>query len=59
MTHGGPTGSTQTLVPLMYEKAFTYLDYGNSSAMAVILFLVVLALTIMQNRLSDKKVFYQ
>lgn len=59
MTHGGPAGSTQTLVPLMYEKAFTYLDYGNSSAMAVILFLVVLALTIMQNKFSDAKVFYQ
>lgn len=41
MTQGGPVNSTRTIVYDMYESAFTNLDIGRGSAIAVLLFLVV------------------
>lgn len=42
MTQGGPANATRTIVYDMYESAFTNLDIGRGSAIAVLLFLVVL-----------------
>ncbi len=41
MTQGGPVNATRTIVYDMYESAFTNLDIGRGSAIAVLLFLVV------------------
>lgn len=48
MTGGGPGGSTEVLLTYMYLQAFTYLDFGYGSAIAVILALLVFTLSVLQ-----------
>lgn len=48
MTQGGPGSSTYTLVYYIYTTAFRYYRMGYGSAIAVILFLFLLAVTIVQ-----------
>ena len=48
MTQGGPGSSTYTLVYYIYKNAFTYYNMGYASAVAVILFLMLLLVTLYQ-----------
>lgn len=48
MTQGGPGSSTYTLVYYIYKNAFTYYNMGYASAVAVILFLMLLMVTLYQ-----------
>lgn len=48
MTKGGPGSSTYTLVYYIYTSAFQYYKMGYSSAIAVILFIMLLIVTIIQ-----------
>ena len=57
MTDGGPEGSTMVMVYYIYHQAFRMFDTGFASALAVILFLIVLVLTALQ-WFSRKKVSY-
>jgi len=50
LTKGGPAGATRVLPVLIYEHAFRYLNMGYASAMAVILFLILMVLTLLQLR---------
>ncbi len=59
MTGGGPAESTLFYMLYLYRRAFTFLDMGYASAMAWILFLIVLALTIAQFRLANRWVYYE
>jgi sn-glycerol 3-phosphate transport system permease protein len=60
LTQGGPVGTTTTLVYSIYLKAFGYAssDYGYASAQAIVLLLVVAAITIFQFRVLERKVHY-
>ena len=40
MTQGGPLGSTNTLVTLLYDSAFRRLDYGYASVIAYAVFIL-------------------
>ena len=51
MTQGGPLKSTTTLVLFMYEQGFRWWRLGLSAAIAVILFLLTLAGTLVHLRL--------
>lgn len=51
MTQGGPLKSTLTLVLYMYEEGFRWWRLGLAAAIAVILFLLTLAGTLLQFRL--------
>jgi ABC-type sugar transport system permease subunit len=46
MTGGGPVNATRTIVYLMYDAAFTDLNIGKACAMAVMLFLLVVLMTV-------------
>ncbi len=48
MTGGGPFGSTRTLVQYIYEQGFKYLKMGYASAVAYILFAIMLIGTLLQ-----------
>ncbi|WP_438446125.1 carbohydrate ABC transporter permease [Gorillibacterium sp. sgz5001074] len=48
LTNGGPAESTSVLVVYIYESAFTNLKLGYASAMSSVLFLCVLAITVIQ-----------
>lgn len=48
MTHGGPGSSTYTLVYYIYKSAFTYYEMGYASAVAMVLFAILLCVTLYQ-----------
>jgi multiple sugar transport system permease protein len=54
MTGGGPESGTLVLAYFIYERAFEFFDIGYASALAVILFVITLALTAGQWLLKKK-----
>jgi sn-glycerol 3-phosphate transport system permease protein len=55
----GPNGSTNVMVYELFSSFFKDNRYGFASAIAVVLFVVVLVLTLVQYRVLDRKVHYQ
>jgi multiple sugar transport system permease protein len=51
MTQGGPGDSSSTIAFLLYQTAFTYQWFGSGSALAFILFIIILVFTILAMRL--------
>jgi sn-glycerol 3-phosphate transport system permease protein len=58
VTQGGPAKATETLVYKVYNDGFRGLDIGSSSAQSVVLMILVIALTVIQFRLIERKVSY-
>jgi multiple sugar transport system permease protein len=58
MTQGGPFYSTHTIVLLIFFQAFQWFRMGYASAIAYILFAVILVLTLIQMRLEKYWVHY-
>ncbi len=59
MTSGGPENATLFYVYYLYNVAFQSFDIGYASAMAWLLFVIVLVLTLLQLRGSRIWVFYE
>lgn len=57
MTQGGPLDSTNVLVYAVYKNAFEYFKVGKASAIAYVLFAIILVLTIVQWQLRKKLVY--
>ncbi|QMV42485.1 carbohydrate ABC transporter permease [Cohnella cholangitidis] len=58
MTNGGPLNSTTTIVLNIYNLAFQKFQMGSAAAATVILFLMILALTLLQFKVLNRKVEY-
>ncbi|MFP7299789.1 carbohydrate ABC transporter permease [Neobacillus niacini] len=58
LTGGGPGRSTHVLVYDIYNTAFKQFEYGYASAMAYVLFLLILVISIIQFRGQKKWVNY-
>jgi ABC-type sugar transport system permease subunit len=56
---GGPSGTTSTLVYFLYEEGFLSWRLGYASAVAYILFMIILAITLLQNHVVGRRVYYQ
>jgi multiple sugar transport system permease protein len=56
MTNGGPENGTLVLAFYIYEQAFKFFDIGYASALAMIMFAIVMVLTILQLMLRRKDV---
>lgn len=54
MTEGGPANATMVLVYYVYYQGFRAFETGYASALAVVLFLVALGLTIVQWKLRSR-----
>ena len=54
MTQGGPENSTSTAVYWLYQNAFEFFNVGRASAIAYMLFFVILTLTMIQWSLRKK-----
>jgi multiple sugar transport system permease protein len=54
LTGGGPGNSTNVLVYYLYRQAFEFHDLGYASTLAVLLFIIVFVLTMMQWRLRKR-----
>ena len=57
MTQGGPFDSTNVLVYAIYKNAFEYFHIGKASAIAYVLFVIILVLTLIQWRFRKKLVY--
>jgi multiple sugar transport system permease protein len=55
---GGPLNSTVTLSLLIYKEAFFSFRMGRASAIAVIFFMIILVVTLIQRRLITREVEY-
>lgn len=58
MTGGGPGRATNVLVNHIYNTAFKEFSYGYSSAIAMVLFIIVLTITLIQFKMEKKWVSY-
>lgn len=56
---GGVGGSATTLSYYLYRRAFTFSEYGYASAIALVLFLVILVVTLFQLRVQRFWVYYE
>lgn len=59
LTEGGPAGSTQILIYQLYKDFFVHSKIGYAAAESLILFSVVVGITMLQFRTTEKKVHYQ
>ena len=59
MTAGGPGNATEVASLNIYNTAFAGFRIGEASAMSVVLFLIILAITIAQFRYFNKRMTYE
>jgi len=59
MTKGGPLNSTLFYVYYIYQRAFQFFEMGYASALATILFVVVLLVTLGIFKWSNRWVYYE
>ncbi len=55
MTQGGPAEQTVTVLYMMYEQGFKWWNLGNASAVAFVLFLFMLLMTIIQTKFANRQ----
>jgi multiple sugar transport system permease protein len=58
-TPGGPRGAAITMVFYIYTNAFRLSQMGYASAVALVLFLIIFAVTLLQLRLQRRWVYYE
>ncbi|MBB3916722.1 multiple sugar transport system permease protein [Rhizobium fabae] len=58
MTRGGPGSATATLGFAIYQKGFANFQMGYASALAWVMFVMIMALTVLQFRMQRKWVHY-
>ncbi|MEG2929121.1 MAG: sugar ABC transporter permease [Oscillospiraceae bacterium] len=58
MTNGGPGYATHTVSYYLWTSAFQYSRMGYACAMAVIMFIIILTVTVIQDKIMNKKVQY-
>ncbi|WP_271894312.1 carbohydrate ABC transporter permease [Candidatus Phyllobacterium onerii] len=59
MTQGGPAISTDMMVNMLYRTGFALFDVGKGSALAVLLFVFLVVLTVLKSRILGKRVHYE
>ncbi len=59
LTRGGPLGSTETLLYVLYLEGFQYFRIGYAAAMTMVLLAFLVALSVLQAFALDRKVHYQ
>ena len=58
LTEGGPLNSTEFLLVHLYRNAFQYFRMGKASAIAYVMFVIIVVFTILMFRSSDRWVHY-
>jgi len=57
-TRGGPLGATTVVVYYLYQQAFQFFEAGYAAAIAYVLFIAILVITVIQFAISRKTVHY-
>ncbi|MDD9204944.1 sugar ABC transporter permease, partial [Georgenia sp. 10Sc9-8] len=55
---GYPAGRTDVIATRIYEEAFVSLRLGRAAAMALILFLVLVVVSLLQQRYFSRRITY-
>lgn len=55
---GGPLGATRTLPILIYREAFFSMNMGKAAAISVIFFIIVLVMSLLQQKVLTREVDY-
>jgi multiple sugar transport system permease protein/sn-glycerol 3-phosphate transport system permease protein len=58
MTDGGPVNATTTLIYYLYQEGFVGFNAGRAGVAGVVLFLAMLAFTLVQMRYTERAVSY-
>ncbi|MGG2067215.1 carbohydrate ABC transporter permease [Bacillus sp. S14(2024)] len=58
LTQGGPSGSTRTLLYLFFQQAFEQFDMGSATAIAFIILIITILLSVINKIVGDKWVNY-
>ena len=58
LTAGGPLHSTEVINTYLYKNAFSYLNFGYASSMALFLLTITLTISIIQRRILSKRIEY-
>ena len=58
MTAGGPARSTYYYTMYLFDNAFSFLKMGYAGAMAVLLFIIIVAITIITTKLTASRIYY-
>jgi len=58
LTAGGPLHSTEVINTYLYKNAFSYLNFGYASSMAMFLLALTLTISIVQRKVLSKKIEY-
>jgi multiple sugar transport system permease protein len=53
---GGPLNSTTSVVLRIYREGFSSLDMGFASTLSVLLFLIILTITLIQLRVTQRDI---
>ncbi len=59
MTQGRPLGSTNVVLYYIYQQGFRFFNAGIASTASWIVFMVLLAIYMLQSKLGERNVFYQ
>ena len=59
LTDGGPLRTTTSVTFMIYEQFYNASRWGYASALAVVLFVCILVLTLINQRLAGSRVIYQ
>ncbi|MFS8113164.1 sugar ABC transporter permease [Rhizobium jaguaris] len=59
LTHGGPAGRSSSIVYYLWQQGLQFFQFGPASAVAVIIIVLVLAITWLQFRIGEKRVHYR
>ena len=59
MTQGGPGNATSVYIYYLYQTAFSFGKLGYASAMAWVLFVIIMVVTFIQIRLTKRFVYYE
>jgi multiple sugar transport system permease protein len=57
-TRGGPLGSTTVIVYYLYQQAFQFFNGGYGAAIAYVLFVAILIVTLVQLWIGRRRVYY-
>ncbi len=58
LTKGGPNKASEIVLHTLYQEGFVFLRTGRAAAIATLFFVVMLALTLYQMRVLDRRVHY-
>jgi multiple sugar transport system permease protein len=58
MTGGGPNQATNVYANYLYQNAFQYFKMGYASAMAWLLFIIIVVCSVIVFRSSARRVYY-